>query len=198
VQFTFDKNLRGILSEIEEFLVSNTPRAIAKLKLSEPVYAVFLWYHDSSVAGDFAPNFGVGVESMRLACAKRYEDPASVNDCIWRPQQVITELVPRGRFEDRQFVSKCNEAYALMLAANTSDLPLEDEGDLFRPFRSMMHRTATRLNEYDWTAVLHPMEEFVVVSLHGIGYWLAEDLRSSIPKTTFKLLQRRGLLAESK
>jgi hypothetical protein len=131
---------------------------------------------------------------MRSACAREYQSRESVNDCIWRPQQVITELVPRGRFKDRAFISKCNEAYGLMLAANKTGKPLEDEGELLRPFRSMMHRVASRLNEYDWAGELNTVEEFVVVSLDRIGYWLAEDLQKSTPKAQFKLLQQRGLL----
>jgi hypothetical protein len=194
MRFTYDKKLPALLDEIEEFLVLKTPGAVAKLKVSEPAYAVFLWYDDSSTCGDLAPDFGVGVESMRSACARSYESRESVNDCIWRPQQVITELVPRGRFKDRAFISKCNEAYGLMLAANKTGKPLEDEGELLRPFRSMMHRVASRLNEYEWAGPLNTVDEFVVVSVDRIGYWLAEDLKKSTPKAKFKLLQQRGLL----
>ena len=73
MRFTYAKKLPALLTDIGEFLVSNTPGAVAKLKVSEPAYAVFLWYNDSSAVGDLAPDFGVGVESMRSACAKRYE-----------------------------------------------------------------------------------------------------------------------------
>jgi len=198
MRFTYDKKLPALLVKIEEALVSKTPKAVANLKVSEPAYAIFLWYEDSSSCGDLAPHFGVGVESMRTVCAKRYDNGELANDCIWRPQQVITELVPRGSFKDRVFTNRCKEAYALMLAANKTGEPLEDEGELLRPFRSMMHRVASRLNEYEWEGLLRTMEEFVVVSLDQIGYWLEEDLKSSIPKAKLKLLQQRGLLFGSK
>jgi hypothetical protein len=197
VQFVYDDKLPRLLAETEELLVSQTPRAVARLRISERAYAVFLWYDDSSSAGDFAPYFGVGVESVRAACAKRYERRPEVNDCIWRPQQIISEPLPGGRIEDRAFASRCNAAYALMLAANTTGLPLPDEGDLLRPFRSMMHRVATRLNQFNWAQLLDPVEEFVVVSASRIGDWLREDLKESIPDEKYRLLQRLGLLFDS-
>jgi hypothetical protein len=198
MRFAYDKRLPTLLAEIEETLVSKTPKAVAKLKVSEPAYAIFLWYDDSSSCGDLAPYFGVGVESIRLVCAKRYDSRELVNDCIWRPQQVITELVPRGKFKDRIFINRCNRAYALMLAANKTGEPLEDEGELLHPFRSMMHRVAFRLNEYEWGGLLRTLEEFVVVFLDQTGYWLEEDLKRSIPKAKLKLLQQRGLFFGSK
>ena len=194
MHFNYDEKLSKLISEIEAFLVSNTPRAVAKLKIAEPAYAVFLWYFDSSAGGDFAPEFGVGIESMRSACAKKYDDRSSINDCTWRPQQVIPKTLPRGRFEDRRFIALCNEAYALMEAANQSELPLEDEGELLRPFRSLMHGVAAQLNKFDWSAILKPTAEFAVVSLDMIGNWLTEDLKNSMPKTTLRLLKKRGMI----
>jgi hypothetical protein len=197
VRFTYDRQLMPLLAETEEFLVSKTPGAVAELKISEPAYAIFLWYDDSSAAGDFAPDLGIGVKSIRAACAEMYESRLSVNDCIWRPQQVVHEQVPCGRFRDAAFISTCNEAYALMLAANETGLPLKDEGELLRPFRSMMHRVANRLNQYKWEDLLDTTGEFVVVSVDRIGYWLAEDLKESMPNEKFQLLQQRGLLCDS-
>jgi hypothetical protein len=194
MQLAYDKRLPALLAEIEEALVSKTPKAVAKLKVSEPCYAVFLWYYDSSAGGDLAPYFGVGVESMRSACTNRYDSPELVNDCIWRPQQVITELVPRGTFKDRAFIKRCNDAYALMLAANQTGLPLEDESELLLPFRSVMHRVASRLNQFEWGSALRTTEQFVVVSLDHTGYWLKEDLMNSIRNAKLELLRQHGLL----
>lgn len=194
MRFIFDKKLPALLTEIEETLVAMTPKSVAKLRVSEPAYAVFLWYEDSSVCGDFVPSFGVGVESMRVECSRRSDNRDSVNDCIWRPQQEIAEFLPSGRFKERALIEKCNEAYDLMLAANKTGLPLEDEGEILRPFRSMMHRVASRLNLHPWDKVLKTMEEFVVVSLDQIGYWIDEDMKKSIPEARLKLLKQRGLI----
>jgi hypothetical protein len=43
MRFTYGKDLPALLDEIEEALVSKTPKAVAKLKVSEPAYAIFLW-----------------------------------------------------------------------------------------------------------------------------------------------------------
>jgi hypothetical protein len=42
------------------------------------------------------------------------------------------------------------------------------------------------------------MEEFVVVSVDQIGYWLDEDLKRSFSKAKLKLLQQRGLIFGSR
>ena len=81
-----------------------------------------------------------------------------------------------------------------MLAANQTGLPLEDEGELLRPFRSMMHRVANRLNGLDWPGSLKTVKEFVVVAADRVGYWLTEDMRASLPPAKLKSLQRMGLL----
>lgn len=132
--------------------------------------------------------------SRSATCAAQYEDRPSVNDCIWRPQQNAPELIPHGRFQDPAFISMCREAYAMMLAANETGRPLADEGELFRPFRSMMHRVARRLNSYKWIDLLETTEEFVVVSVDRIGYWLAEDLERSLPDETYEVLRQRRRL----
>lgn len=192
--FEYDNALSELLFNIEESLVQRTPRQVAGMKVSEPVYAVFLWYCDSSAGDGFAPGIGVGLESMRLTCRETYRDRASVNDCIWRPQQVIPEQVPRRRFKERRLIEKCNEAYSLMLAANTTGLPVEDERELLQPFRSMMHRVAARLYEFEWRAVISVVEEFAVVACDEIGNWVSEDLQQCVPGRIWNLLQQNGLV----
>lgn len=43
MQFQYAEELPALLAEIEETLVSKTPNEVAKLTVSEPAYAVFLW-----------------------------------------------------------------------------------------------------------------------------------------------------------
>jgi hypothetical protein len=133
------------------------------------------------------------VESLRTDCRQRCADRRSANDCIWRPQQVVPELVKRGRIKDAGLVSQCNEAYRLMLAANQTGEPLDDEGEILRPFRSTMHRVAVRLNQHSWEGLLATTDDFVVVAADTIGYWLAEDLQASVPGPKVSLLRQRGL-----
>src|SRR5690606_30450399 len=109
----------------------------------------------------------------------------------------VDELITQGSFKDSDFATKCNDAYSLMLAANTTGLPLEDEGELLSPFRQMMHRVARRLNGTDWNDVLPTTDDFVVVSMDTIGYWLTEDLERSIPESKYAVLQKRGFLFDS-
>lgn len=88
MQFTYSSKLSSLLGPIEEYLVSNTPVALAELQLADWAYAVFLWYNDSSIAGDLAPAFGVGTDSVRSTFIQTYSKELSTS-YIWRPQQVI-------------------------------------------------------------------------------------------------------------
>lgn len=194
MSFEYAPRLFEILPEIEAWLIAKPPRAIRKKRMTEPAYAVFLWYHDSSSDGDFAPYCGAALDSIRAECAKRYEDRADANFCIWCPQQNMDELTVSGWFNDVGLDSLCNEAYALMLAANKTGLPLMDEGEILLPLRQMMHRVAQRLNSLDWSDVLPTTDDFMVVSTNTIGYWDAEDLQCSIPEAKLAVLRERGLL----
>lgn len=80
-----------------------------------------------------------------------------------------------------------------MLAANQTGLPLPDEEELLRPFRSM-HRVATRLNALDWAGSPNTLGAFVVLAANRAGDRLAEEMRASLPPAKYKLLQRPDLL----
>jgi hypothetical protein len=195
MQFTYAPELDPLLAEIEEYLVTHTPDAVAGLKVTEPAYAVFLWYDDSSTLPiQICPDFGVGTEAVRAACAEEYEgDRPSINDCVWRPMQEMEDEVADGRFNDKAFATRCQQAYKLMWAANTTGKPLDEKGDavLLLPFRTMMHRVARRLNAIDWSGIVKPTDDYVVVATERIGYWLVEDMAASIPAEKLALLKKR-------
>jgi len=200
MNFKYHPKLATLLKNVEQFLIATIPNTVRSLHINEPVYAVFLWYQDSSVADGFAPQFGVGTESVLLACNRQYPtDRLAATDCRWRPQQVVEDmnLVRQRGFPSTDFMRECNEAYSIMLAANETGRPLPDEGELLWPFRAMMHSVATRLNEIDWKNFLNITDDFVVVSLDSIGNWLAEDLKESMSAGKYLMLQKRNLLFDS-
>ena len=197
MKFKYDKRLERLLAEIERTLVAETPRAVAALKIREPAYAVFLWYDDSTVE-DWALDFGIGLEAFRSTWAKRRAEASTVTEdlweYLWRPQQVMEQLPPHGQFQDAAFTAKCAEAYELTFAANETEFPLEDERELMLPFRAMMCRAASRLNQHAWNTILNTTEQFVVLASDRLGHWVDEDLKQSIPPAKFELLRRRGEL----
>jgi hypothetical protein len=198
VKFEYASRLLPLLREIEGYLIANTPAVIANLKVTDPAYAVFLWYDDSStLPAHICPSLAVATTSLRKACADEFEgDEESFTDCLWRPNQVMEDELVYGRFADPSLANKCQEAYRLMWAANTTGkpLPAREDAELLRLFRSTMHRVATRLNDFDWGKTLPTTDDFVVAAVDRIGYWLIEDMASSIPPTKRKVLRNRGLL----
>jgi hypothetical protein len=146
------------------------------------------------------PTLGVGTASLRKACAEEFEDdPDSFTNCIWRPNQEREDELVFGGFTDPSLASKCQEAYRLMWAANTTGKPLpeREDAELLRPFRSMMHRVAAQLNDFAWGKTLPTTDDFVVVAVDLIGYWLLEDMAASIPPTKRELLRKRRLFPEA-
>jgi hypothetical protein len=198
VTFNYSPDLAGLLVTIEEELVARTPEVIAGLKLSEPAYAVFLWYDDSSTLPTMiCPELGVGTMSLHGACAAEYDDDRDAFlNCIWRPNQEMDDAVVKARFKDQSLAARCQQAYRLMWAANTTDQPLPEaeDAELLLPFRSMMHRVALRLNDRNWEGILTPTDEFVVLAADTIGYWLPADMAASLPASKRELLRRRQLL----
>jgi hypothetical protein len=201
VKFDYDPRLLALLADIEGYLIANTPTAIANLKVAEPAYTVFLWYDDSSTRPtQICPSFGVGTTSLRNACAEEFEDdPDSFTNCIWRPNQEMDDELVEGRFKDPTLASRCQDAYRLMWPANTTGNPLaaREDAELLRPFRAMMHRAASRLNEFEWGKTLPTTDDFVVVAVDRIGYWLLEDMAASIPPPKRTVLRERRMFPQA-
>lgn len=197
MKFDYGSRLPPLLADIESYLIANTPAVLANLKVAESAYAVFLWYDDSStLPAHICPTLGVGTTSLKKACAEEAEDgPESFIDCIWRPNQVLEDEIICAGFPDTSLENKCQEAYRLMWAANTTGKPLpeREDAELLRPFRSMMHRVASQLNDFDWGKTFPITDDFVVTAADRIGYWLVEDMGSSIPLTKCEVLRERGL-----
>jgi hypothetical protein len=198
VKFDYSARLRPLLVDIEGYLMANTPAAIANLKVAELAYAVFLWYDDSStLPTHICPTLGVGTTSLRKACTEEFQDdPDSLTNCIWRPNQEREDELVFGAFKDPNLASNCQEAYRLMWAATEKPLPAREDAELLRPFRSMMHRVASRLNDLDWSTTLPTTDDFVVAAIDRIGYWLFEDMALSIPPAKREMLRKRHLLPE--
>jgi hypothetical protein len=180
-------------------LMSTLPKMIVRLASQEPVYALFLWYHDSS-STDVTPQFGLGTRSVSQQCELEYADSVeSRNVCVWAPQQWLSNPSRRsfdiGQSEvGTKLQTNCQAAYSLMLAANKSDLPLPDEGEILMPFRMMMRRCAVRMNDIDWSNDLDLDDGFVVVALNYTGYWLNDDLQACIPPQKVSLFKQRDWL----
>ena len=195
MQFDYDARLDGLLSSIEATLIAELPAAIRRLSIAEPCYALFIWYEDSGV-DDFAPLFGIGTQSVLDACEVQYSSDADSRiGCIWSPQQTLedSDLIRRHSIDKPGFSEQCNSAYSLMLAANKSELPLDDESVILLPFRSMLYRVASKLTDADWTGILRTDDRFVVVASDCTGYWLSDDFEACVPSRKRKLLEKQGL-----
>jgi hypothetical protein len=195
--FKYDPRLNDLLDRIESTFVNVVPNAVRKKAINEPCYALILWYDDSSV-GDHTPQFAILTRSILDACNK--QDESSRLYCYWSPQQNLYDDTSLRQlvFSVTELRSLCDEAYKKMLAANRSQLPLEDERDILMPYRAMMRRAAKRLAEFDWAKVLTVEDSFVVVALDYMGNWLEEDLEAGLTNGQRSKLLKQGLLIKSK
>jgi len=187
--------LAVLLREIEATLLDTIPETILKLRIDQPAYCLFIWYYDTTIAGDYTPQMGVGLQVLREACINAYSD--GPNDYIWRPQQTISSPFPGFPYpfvdcEGPGIAEKCNECYRLMDVIYGSDMPLADERPMLKPFIDMICRVAQSLNRRDWRGVLASTDDFVVIGTDYIGYWLLEDIEASVPAERHVLLESRG------
>ncbi len=185
--FEYDPRLNSILTEIEDYLTKQVPILISSLQVTTPAHGLILWYEDTS--GDSkAPFIGVLDEPDANA------DPESLAFTYWCPLDEPNRNVVTTSFKDAKLDRITAEAYGLMMSANKTGRPLVDEGEILRPFRSMTHRVALRLNGIDWQEILPVAEGFIVVAIDPQGQWLLEDLSSSLPPSAFESLSSRGLV----
>ena len=183
--------LTELLRVIKDVMVERIPVALREAKGQDPAYCLFVCYHDTSVL-EYTPYFFIGFDTCRRQLIADHEGEAAY--CyIWFQQEV--ELVDTEQRRDYctgfKVDERCQRAFELMLA----DGPDEDEKKLLLPFRLAMHSVATRLNQLNWDAILPVTDDFVVLSMDSVGYWLDENFPASIPKQKLELLESRGFWA---
>jgi len=57
----------------------------------------------------------------------------------------------------------------------------------------MVHRVASELKDFDWGRTLPTTDDFIVLAVDRIGYWLLEDMVSGIPQAKREKLQNARL-----
>jgi len=193
-----NQRLTELLATIRTTLVSSAPEMVRKLRIQAPSYCLFIWYQDTST-DEYAPELGVAPVELRDACLSgNYRDKLG-NDAktsIWLPQQSIAKPFPGYPFPTRfcaDLSAASNECYSILL---TAEGDYADDGECLMPFRTALHEAARELNAYDWSEILPHADDFIVVAVDYIGYWLVQDMIASIPEKKLAALTARGLIPQ--
>lgn len=182
------------IRSIEKRLLELIPTKVARLKLTSPAYALFLWYQDFS-GMDAAVEFGIGTEALRAAClsgkySSKLGNPADF--AIWAPQQSIEGPFPGfplpGGIID-EVAEDCDSVYQVL-----SEDAMEDEEAAIAPFRTMMQRVARTLNGIDWSKKLRVSEDFVVVACDYMSMWCRDDFHASLGSQKIAELIAKGMM----
>jgi hypothetical protein len=194
-----------LLASIERDLIDWIPLAIKDLKVASRAYALFIWYQDYD--DDWIPHIGVGTELLLNGIATiDFEELHDKYDTIWCPQQFEVSDAPGRLILDEcelvtEAVEECYPLLAEQYGLDESMATLSDEDlcanefEALKPFRNMMHRVGHKLQSFDWSKCLKPMDDFAVVVSDFMGYALQEDLELSLELSLKNRLIERDMLA---
>lgn len=100
------------------------------------------------------------------------------------PRQLFDRMPASLRTSPRS--SRTNQAsYAIPTMSRSTALS--------NPIRTMVHRVASELKDFDWGRTLPTTDDFIVLAVDRIGYWLLEDMVSGIPQAKREKLQNARL-----
>lgn len=179
----------SLLAEIETSLLTLIPRSLKVVKQSQPAYALFLCYIDTTT-DDHMPYLIVAGEGARQWAIERRGADASY--VIWNPQQELTDcgnFIQKVTLDAPQIKALIERCYDEL--TDVDDYGDDDVGLL--PFRQMMWRVALSLNDVNWRDTLETTDDFAVVASDWSGFWVGKDAKESLPAAKLKLLKSRKL-----
>jgi hypothetical protein len=217
------KDLPKLLNILEKRLIDDIPKGVKGMKVTEPVYGMFLMYFDGRF-DEFTPHIWI------VPVSKRVELIAKFHDEMRYYQESVNKPIPGADFEahkgileafrladvlggyyfsptsfdtpfeyhppEPQIRKMCQASYDLIFASD-SDASLDDEWAIYKPFRDMMCRVARRMNEHDWTGVLNRTDDFVAFAVNATEVGAAADFKNSVPYDRRLLLRSRKLIEQN-
>jgi hypothetical protein len=203
VQANSQRRILRLLDSIERDLTDWIPIAVQDLKITVPVYALFLWYQDFE--SDWIPHLGVATQAiLDDVTTMEFDSEEDRFDLLWCPQQWGASDEP-----GRLFLDECElvegavtECYELLAESHALDSQVDDRDGLkpevqlpaLQSFREMMHRVGCSLRKTQWNRILKPTDDFAVVVADYMGMWLDLDLPLSIDSELRQRLIARNML----
>jgi hypothetical protein len=174
-------NLATLKKRIHKHLLTAIPKCIAKFRIRQPVYCLFLGY-DSEGNGAMPPMLSIGMESERQLCLSK--DPKKAKQLIWSPDELQHRLSkPRCLPTDKKFEKACELFNRLM-----------DERGSEKPAIDLLNQVAKQLGAAKWSGKLPVTDDFVVLACDFEGCDLSENIRKSASLKALKSLKKQGLV----
>jgi len=179
----------GPFSELTRQLLKAVPAKVRKLKLSEPISALLIYYYDTS-----APQVTLELkpvsQSFQQAVCKREGRDAPFT--LWSPGEEKGDLPTAtiGEGEDPAEVAALFSQIRRQLSRDGQ------EEQTLQDYRAAIHRLTQGLNNLDWYSVCEVTDTFVVVPADGSQAFADtyEDLAGGVPEDKLELLREKDLL----
>jgi hypothetical protein len=179
---------------LQPLLTAAIPVAVGQLKLTDPIFCIRLYYHDTNAPSeDYCTWVRVLTEPLRqqVLATKR---PVDVPFYLWHSQSGNANGSPGrdiGLFEadlrtHRDIMQRYEEVYEMV----------ESEEGMNR-LRELLRQVSRTLNARDWSKIAKVTDDFVVFPADGSGYYggsHSEDMAESISPQKLELLRQRQLL----
>ena len=187
-------NPEDVLQKMEDRLVAVVPGKVQSMNITEPVYALRLWYYGWSMSEDErVPSIMLPKENYRQRIIEQFADDLDYR-CyyIWGADELT------GENTSYMANIKDDELYDLFYTWAKNEDDEIDEEEAYLPIRGMMQRACSRLNCIDWTLYTTATSDFVVFPADGAHTLFDDfgDLRASVPPARVEWLLRRGLLVD--
>lgn len=192
------KKLPAPYSSLEVALTAAIPAAVQKLKVSQPICCLRLYYHDTHVPREeYGMRLRVVTEPLRSRLQASQSNPANLAEEFWCPQSGIANGAPdknAGLYEidfggNKDLKKSWQEIYDQLSQLEDEHMPLVQQ---------VARRVCKKLNSIKWEGQAEVTDDFVAVPADGSGYFgdeYADDLDAAVPASRRKLLTKRGYLA---
>lgn len=172
-----EQSFPAVRKELGNSLAEAIVTSLARLSLTEPVYALALWYCDAEEQHRLPPNISVGLEAERQRFVE--EHGAEAPQFVWNPAEWEKSHI--GLNLDERLTSQCESA--------SQDIWQNDrQGEVDVFLSELAQQLATCALPFART------DDFVCYAINLDSGAYAEDVSSQAPQPAADLLRRRGLL----
>jgi len=184
-------DLKSLLQQVEDMLVTEIPKSIRSTKIAEPVYGLLIQFTgvDTDLSG-YAPPMFLPTEGLRRRLLAEHP-----KDAAWYPWAVAEWESDPGAVRVAWKNAAIDEKLHLIFQLTVVQASPTNYG----PVRKMFQRVCARLNALSWQGILKTTDDFVVIPFDTHGEFdMDVDLKASVPVERLRLLMESGYIGRMK
>jgi hypothetical protein len=184
-------DLKSLLQQVEDMLVTEIPKTIQSTKIAERVYGLLVQFTgvDTDLTG-YAPPLFLPTEGLRRRLLAEHP-----KDTTWYPWAVAEWESDPGAVRVSWKNAAIDEKLHLIFQLTVVQASPTNYG----PVRKMFQRVCARLNALSWQGILQTTDDFVVIPFDTHGEFEANvDLKAGVPVEKLRLLMERGYIGRMK